>query len=109
MHDFAGDVGQAVVAAGIAECQFLMVDAHQVQKRRVQVVNMHFVFDRVPAELVGGAVHHAAADAAAGQPHREAEGVMLAAIVAFRGRRATEFATPNDQRVIEQPAGFQVF
>ena len=52
----AVNVGQAVVAAAVAVGQLLVVEAHQVQDRRVQVVDVDLVLDGVPAELVGRAV-----------------------------------------------------
>ena len=60
------------------------------------------------AELVGGAVGHAALEAAAGQPDGEAPVVVVAAIAALRCRRAAELAAPEDERLIEQAALFQV-
>ena len=40
MHYFAGDVGQAEVAAAEAEGQAFVVDAQAVQDRGVQVVDV---------------------------------------------------------------------
>ena len=94
-----------------------MVEAQEVQDRGVQVVNVDLVFDGLEAELVGRAVDVAALDAAAGQPHREAVVVMVAAVhlalIRARsrqldGRRAAELAAPDDQRVVEHPALFQI-
>jgi hypothetical protein len=45
--DVAVDVGQAVVAALKLERQFLVIDSETVQHRRVQVVNMHRVFNDI--------------------------------------------------------------
>ena len=56
LHDVAVNVGEPVVAAGVAERQLLVVESHQVEDRRVQVVDVDLVLDRVPAELVGLAV-----------------------------------------------------
>ena len=55
-HDFAGNVGQAEVAALVAVGEPLVVDAQQVQHRGVQVVDVDEVVDGVVAELVGRAV-----------------------------------------------------
>ena len=46
----------------------------------MQVVDVDAVLDGVPAEFVGCAVGHAAANAAAGQPHGEAVGMVVAAV-----------------------------
>src|SRR3954469_23036763 len=52
-------VGQAEVAAGVAVGELLVVEAHQVQDRRVQVVDVDRVLLRLEAELVGRAVGRA--------------------------------------------------
>ena len=59
-------IRQSIIAAAEAIGQFFVVDAHQVQDGGVQVVDVDFVVLGVPAEFVGGAVCHAAFDAAAG-------------------------------------------
>ena len=51
--DVAVDVGQAVVTAAEAVGESLVVEAHEVQDGRVEVVNMDLLLGRVPAELVG--------------------------------------------------------
>ena len=67
------------------------------------------VLDGVEAELVGLAEGDARLDAAAGQPHGEGVGVMVAAVVAaLDHRRAAELAAPDDQRVVEQAALLEV-
>ena len=52
----------------------------------------------------------AALDAAAGQPHREAVGVVVAAraLGVLGGRLAAELAAPDDQRLVQQAAALQV-
>src|SRR6185295_7016374 len=48
-------------------------------------------------------------DAAAGEPDREAERVVVASRAVLLGvRRAAELAAPPDQRVLEQAAALQV-
>ena len=75
----------------------------------MQVVDVDAVLDDVEAELVGLAERDARLDAAAGQPHGEGVGVMVAAVVAaLHHRRAAELAAPDDQRVVEQAALLQV-
>jgi hypothetical protein len=69
----ARDVGQAEVAAAATVGQRGVVDAEQVQDGGVQVV--HRLVDCREAEVVGGAVGDAALDAAAGEPHREPNGL----------------------------------
>ena len=101
-------VGQPVVAAAEAVGELFVVEAQEVQDGGVEVVDVDLVLQRVPAEFVGGSVDHAAADAPARHPHREAERMVLAAVVPFGRGSAAEFATPQDQGVFQQAAGFQV-
>lgn len=54
-------VGQAVVAALKAIAQARVIEAKQVQNRRLQVVDVNFVLGDAEAELVGFAVAVAAA------------------------------------------------
>src|SRR5262249_9672351 len=105
VHHVAVHVGQAVVAAAVAIGQAGVVDAHQMQDGGVQVVDVDLVPHRVPAVLVGGAVDQAAADAPAGQPHREA---AAGGWGCAGGGGGAELPAPDDERVGEQPAGFQV-
>src|SRR5262245_36622767 len=79
-HYVAVDVGEPVVAAGVAVGEALVIDAHQMKDGGVQVVNVDLVANGVPAKLVCGAVGDAALDAAAGQPHGKAKWVVVAAV-----------------------------
>ena len=81
------DVRQAEVAAAVAIGELGVVDAEQVQHGRVQVVDVHRLLDRLEAEVVGRAVDRSALDAAAGQPHREAERIVVAAVLRSCRRR----------------------
>ena len=107
-HDDATHVGQSKVAPGIVVGQAFVIQAQQVQDRGVQVVDVDWVFNGVPAEFVGGAVSHASSDAAASQPHRESERMMIATVLSLGSGRATEFTTPDHQRLVEQAARFQI-
>ena len=42
------NVGQAIVATGMTECQPLVINAHQMQDGCVQVVYVDVVLDRMP-------------------------------------------------------------
>ena len=64
--DAAADVGEPKVAAAVAVGQPFVIQAHEVQDRGVQVVNMHAIFDRLHAQFVGRTVNEASLDAPAG-------------------------------------------
>ena len=88
----------------------VVVEAQQVQDRGVQVVDVDAVLGDVEAELVAFAERDARLDAAAGEPHGEGVGVMVAAVVAaaLDHRRAAELAAPDHERVVQQAALLQI-
>ena len=65
LHHIPGHIGQAKVPSGISEDQAFVIQAQQVENRRVQVMNMHFVLHRAKAMIIGCAVHKSAFHAAA--------------------------------------------
>jgi phytoene dehydrogenase-like protein len=85
-----------------------VVEAEQMQNRRVQVVHRDDFLDGAVTELVGRAVGHAAAHAAACHPDGEALRIVVATIATLRERRAPKLAGPQQQRVIEEPARLEV-
>ena len=106
-------IGQAEVAALEFVGQLLVVDAHAVQDGGVEVVDVDGVFGDVVAEVVGLAVGQAALDPAAGHPHREVAGMVVAAVVvggegALAVDGATELAAPDDQGVVEHAEAFEI-
>ena len=96
--------------AGVKIVKPVGVEAKLVQDRSMKMLDVKAILDGGAAELIGPAHAGAAPDAAAGHPHREAERVMVAAraLAEFRGRLAAELAAPDDQRLIQQTAAFQV-
>jgi len=106
-------IGQPEVAAAEAEREPLVVNAHQVQDRGVQIVNMHPVLDGRETEFVRGPVPHPTPHTASGEPDGKPVMVVVATdvvrcTVELSGRRATEFASLHDQRLVQQPTIFQV-
>ena len=100
------NIGQAKVSTLMAIGELLVVDAHQVEHRGMEIVHVDDIFDRVVADFVGCAEVAAGLDSAAGHPDRERFDVVVAAI-ALGHWRAPEFAIPHNQRVIEQATLFQ--
>ena len=84
------------------------VETELVQDRGVQVGDVVPMFDGVEAELVGRAVDDAALDAAAGEPGGEAVGVVVAAVRLLRSGRSAELGAPDDERLVQQAALFQI-
>ena len=100
------NAGEALVEALRAERKTAIVDAERVKDCGVEIVDMNWLVDDVVAEVVGFAVDDTWADAAAGHPHREAAGVMVAAVVLsgeppLAVNRAAELAAPDHECVFE--------
>ena len=87
-----------------------MIQSEQVENRRVEVVDRDDIVHGLVAEFVRGSVRKGGFDASTGEPAGKAFGIVVATAGPFlEGRHATEFGTPDDQRVFEQAALFQVF
>ena len=90
-----------------------VVDPHALEDGGIDGVEVDWVFDDVVGEVVGGTVHDASFDAAAGHPHAEVARVVIAS-VGFAGQRAlgvdgaAEFTAPDDEGVLEQAAAFEI-
>ena len=101
----AVDVGQAAIDSVVAEGQAFVIEAEQVQDRRVQVVDRQDVFDGFETEFVGRAVADSAFDASSGEEGGKAVGIVISALGTFLEHRHTaELGTPHNQRVVEQPS-----
>ena len=94
-----------------------MVEPHEVQDRRVKIVNVNFVLDGFVSELVGGSVNRSAFHASAGHPHGEAVVVVVppvdlagvgALLRQLNRRRPTELTSPQNESVLEQTPLFEV-
>ena len=103
-------IGEAKVAAVVEVRKPFVVEAEQVEDGGVEIVGVHGVINRLEADLIGGAVGHAAFHAAAGEESGEGPVMMLAPGVisgAVKGR-AAELGGPHHERVVEQTSLFQV-
>src|SRR6478609_2423925 len=97
-------IEQTAAASGPGERDVLLVEAEQVQQRGVVVVMGDDVLDSLVAQLIGCTMRAAAPDPAAGEPHAETIGVVVAADVLFifNYGQAAHLATPMDECGIEQ-------
>ena len=74
----------------------------------MEVVEVHTIFDRLDAVLVGAAITHAAFHATASEPEAEAGGVVVASVLFLHVRGAAKFAAPHHEGVLKQAALFEV-
>src|SRR5262249_34102651 len=84
----ARHVRQSEIAPAIPIGQLGVVDAEQVEDGGVQVVHVDRFVDRLEAEVIRGAVDRPALDAAAGQPHRESEWIVISSVLDHAGAAA---------------------
>src|SRR5262245_12325420 len=102
LHQRSVDVGEAEITTLKTVGQLGVIEAKQMQKRRMQVVDVNPILDHIETQIIGLAQRYPGSDAAAGQPHREGVRVMVAAVVSpLHHWRAPEFAAPNDQSILE--------
>src|SRR5207249_4992722 len=107
-------IRQPVISSLEAERELRVINAEQVQYRRIQIVNVHRVSRDVVTKIIRLAVADAALYSAAGHPHREAAPVMIATVIrrvefSLAVGGAAKFSAPDHQRVIEQSALLQIF
>ena len=102
-HDVAVYVGEAVVATGVAVRQLFVIQAHELQDRGVEIVNVNGLLHGFHAVFVGGTVDDAALHPGPRKPGTERPIVVLPPRV-FDGIiewRSAEFGGPHDQYIVE--------
>lgn len=106
--DSAVNIGESKVSAGVPVSQFLVIEAHQVQDRRMEVMDTRGGFLGSEAELIGRSVDRSAANSATGEPYGEAPVVVISPRATFGNRSATELASPEHQGIVEHAQTLQV-
>ena len=107
------DACETDVEALVFYTEALVVDPKQVENGGIQVANVNGILDDVVAEIIGGAVDDSTFDSGSCHPDAEAAWMVIAAIVGFGETalaidRASEFAAPNNQGVVEHASHFQI-
>ena len=82
LYHIACHICKPVAAAKMFECEFLVINTHEVQNGGVKIVYMHRVLNNVVTKFVRFPIH-AGLHTAARHPDGEAPGVMVAAIIIF--------------------------
>ena len=99
-----GDIGQPKVTTTKPVGQSIVLHPKQVKYRRVKIVNMHSILDRMVSNFIRRAINEAGLDAATCHPDRVAIWVMIAPISTLRDRRPAKLTRPDDQRILQQSA-----
>ena len=79
MNHTAVDIGQTEVTAGVAVGQSFVVETHEVQNRRVQVMNVHRVLDSLKTKFICRSVDDSPLHPSTSEDPREAGRVAVAA------------------------------
>src|SRR5437868_8931926 len=83
------DVGKAEVSSCVAVGQFLVVETHECQQGRVQIVDVHTPFDSLSTEFIGTTIAEALLHTSPGHEHGVARDVVVAAVVVTLCSRQT--------------------
>lgn len=108
-EDAAVDVSEEAVGAVVAEGEAFEVETEEVKEGGVLVVAHGGPLGGVEGEVVGLADGGAPLDPAAGHPGDEGVSVVVAALAPLAVRSAAELGGPEDDGLVEQAAGLQVF
>ena len=112
-NDMTVDVGQAALNAVVIKCKFFVVDTQQMQHGGMKIVPVNGIFDGFPADIIGGAVRHAALKSGACHPVAKAVHVVIATfadgVFGRLGKRGSaEFCGEQYECVVEHAALAQV-
>src|SRR5215472_6561207 len=112
-HEGRNRTSQLLVEALKFVNEPVVVNSEAMKNRSVEVAYVHRILYDVVAEGVSLAVSYPRPDAPASHPCCETSRVVIAAIVVLSQATLTvhgaaKLASPDEQRVIEQPAPFEI-
>ena len=81
IDDPAVDVGQAVISSLESVGEAEVINAEESEDCGVEVVYVHWVFGNIITEVIRGTVGSASRYPSPCEPHREAAGMMVPAVV----------------------------
>ena len=109
MNYLTVDIGEPVIAAAVTVGQLLVIESHLIENGRVQVVDVDTVLDGRAAEHISGAVAVAGFHAATSHPDGEAVVIVVAAVFTLGSWCAAKLTTPDNERLIEEATGLEIF
>src|SRR5262245_57965748 len=80
-----------------------------MQHGSMKIVNVHTVLDCVISDFISRPVDKSAFDSTTSHPDGVTIWVMITPVTSLGNRRAAKFTGPDNERVFEQTARFQVF
>lgn len=107
--DFADRLGlgharEPLIEPVVEERQLPVIESHRGEDRGVEIADVAAIDGGLVSDVVGLTVADASLDASAGQPVREALRVVIAAFGALGDGLASEFASPNDEGLVQEAA-----
>lgn len=117
MHHLTVHVGEPVVATLVAKRHPLVIESHEVQDGRIEIVNVDRIFDHFVTQIVRPAVNDPRPYSGPGEPYRESVALVIAAdifrsdassIYPLSDRRASEFGGHDDQGLVQHAALLQI-
>jgi hypothetical protein len=103
-------IGQPVLPALITESQLGMIDATKVKNSRLHIMNMNRIFDGVPTEIIGSAIHATRFDTAPRHPPAKRFAKMITTLgvrrITLAKRRTAKLSAPNYQGIIKHATFF---
>jgi hypothetical protein len=109
-HKIAMHVRESIVTTAVSIGQPFVIDPHQVQNCRVQIMHMDRLLDGPHPVFVTGTMDNSALDAGTSKPGTELPVVMFPSrcVGCVVKRRATELRRPDDKDVIHHSQPLQV-
>ena len=105
------DAHQFLIESPIKIGELIGVETHEVQDGGMDVFDVVSIVNCRTSEFIRGSNFSATFHPATGHPHGESVAVVISATSfgILGGRLPTEFTAPDDQRVVEHSAFFEVF
>ena len=92
------DIGEAMISPARAEGQATMIHSHLMQYGGMEIMHSADLVHRPVTELVRGADDIATTNPAAGHPHRESKGIVVATVGSLSEGGPPKFTGPHEQR-----------
>ena len=86
--------------------QLLVIEAHEVEDRRVKVMHVGLALRHPEPEFVGGSLDRSPPDPAPGHPGRKSGSMMVAAPGSHRG--PAKLSRPHNQGLIQQASRLEI-
>ena len=100
MDDVTFDIGQTHITTTESERTSSVVDTHEVEDRRVEVVHLHTVFDRLVTPFIGRTIDGPRFHAPTRHPNGKPVLVMVTPIGTLGEWGTPKFASPNHECVL---------